>query len=161
MADKDFSNQAWYQFLTPEQQSSVQISFSLKEFAQKHPHLDDYSYIVFPMARAYEGFLKKYLYEQKLIEKHVYEGRRFRIGRSLNPDVHLDQRDKWWLYDDVADRCGPEVARQIWDTWLTCRNRVFHYFVKEPVQLSLIQAEQYQLMMVDTMDKAIACMTNK
>ena len=160
MADNSITHQDWFNFLTPEQQTSVQISLSLSKQASLNPIFEDFSYIFFPMARAYEGFLKKYLFEQGLISEHVYHGKRFRIGRSLNPDVHMNQRDQYWLFDDVSALCGKDTARQIWETWLQCRNRVFHYFVKDPRQLSLQQANEYQQLMIQTMDDTFHCLIN-
>jgi hypothetical protein len=40
----------------------------------------DYAFVVFPAAKAYEGFLKKVLFDLKLITKQQYLGDRFRIG---------------------------------------------------------------------------------
>ena len=109
---------------------------------QKHNDLElwDYSFLVFAVAKGYEGFLKYYLFQVGLIDQTVYQSNKFRIGRALNPDVKPDQRDEQWLYDDVARECSPQVARQIWDAWLECRNRVFHYFPQKPSVLSLSEA---------------------
>jgi len=156
----DFSQEAWFKFLTKEQQILVDVSFQLLEDAPNHQQFLDYSYIVFPMAKAYEGFLKKVLFNQELISEIVYMGKKFRIGRSLNPDVHFDQRDQYWLYDDLAQICGEALARQIWDTWLQCRNQVFHYFVKDPRLLTLDQASMSLGMMRDTMQQTIGAITN-
>lgn len=118
----------WYEYLDKCQQELVSISFSLVNRNENLSDLKDFSFMVFPMAKAYEGFLKKVFYDLQLINKETYEGRHFRIGRALNPDVGLHQRDDNWLYDNVESRFGKELARQLWDTWLSCRNRVFHYF---------------------------------
>lgn len=118
----------WYEYLDKCQQELVSISFSLVNKSESLSNLKDFSFMVFPMAKAYEGFLKKVFYDLQLINKETYEGRRFRIGRALNPDVRTHQRDDDWLYDNVESRFGKQLARQLWDTWLSCRNRVFHYF---------------------------------
>lgn len=103
-------------------------------------HWPDYSFLVFPAAKAYEGFLKQYLYDLGLIQETQFRGKNFRIGRALNPDVPAHQRDQWWLFDDVAQRCGPAIARQLWNTWLECRNQVFHFFPHEVKPLTLSKA---------------------
>jgi len=118
----------WFQYLSPWQQDLVNTSFILSEKLFDDPEIKDFSFIVFPMAKAYEGFLKKMLVDLGLITKRTYESRRFRIGRALNPDIRSNQRDAWWLYDDVARELGEDVAREVWETWLKCRNHIFHFF---------------------------------
>lgn len=102
--------------------------------------LYDYSFIVFPASKAYEGFLKHFFFSQGLISKKTYEGKRFRIGRALNPDIHPNGQDEYWLYDDLSKKCGREVAFEMWDTWLICRNQVFHFFPLKKATLTLAEA---------------------
>ena len=136
-----FDSQAtWLKYLDPGQKELVEISFYLsQEFADKN-HLQDFSFIVFPMAKAYEGFLKKVLLDLNLITHKVYYGRRFRIGRALNPDVSPNQRDQWWLFDDLSRIFNHGLAQEIWQTWLQCRNHVFHFFPNGEQKLNLEEA---------------------
>jgi hypothetical protein len=126
---------------------------------EKHNHqmLSDYSFIVFPAAKAYEGFLKDYLLKTGLLSQETYQSRRFRIGRALNPDVPQNQRDEFWLYDDLAHSCGKDVARQLWDTWLECRNHVFHFFPGEKSTLSLEKAGQHLAQIENSIVLATQC----
>lgn len=148
----------WFLSLEPTQQIMVKQTLELYDRELRlDSNLHDYSFLVFPMSKAYEGFLKKYLLDMDLITQSVYEGKRFRIGRALNPDVYHDQRDKYWLYDDLSQACGEELARQLWETWLQCRNRVFHYFPLHQNVLDLDTAEEYLLILMTTMEKAFYC----
>jgi hypothetical protein len=140
-------NASWLKYLDVYQQKLVLVSLSLMKKRDELSGLEDYSFMVFPMAKAYEGFLKKVFFDLRLIDKETYEGRRFRIGRALNPDIRPDQRDEDWLYDNVANKFGNETARQLWNTWLRCRNRVFHYFANEQQFLSFDEALARILMM--------------
>lgn len=117
----------------------------------------DYSFLIFGVAKAYEGFLKKFLLELNLISKEVYFSRRFRIGRALNPDVYPDQRDNWWLYDDVVRKCGNDIARELWQAWLECRNQVFHYFPKHDKTLSFKAAQAKVEQLAKAMQRACDC----
>lgn len=144
-------NAIWYQYLDKCQEELVRVSFSLLEKKESFSDLNDFSFIVFPMSKAYEGFLKKVFYDLGLISKDTYEGRHFRIGRALNPDIRQDQRDEFWLYDDVAFKFGQDEARQLWDTWLTCRNRIFHYFSDCSQFLTFTEAEERVKMIADAM----------
>lgn len=148
----DSPNQAsWYKYLDLHQQELVDVSFSLLNKKDLLADLKDFSFLVFPMSKAYEGFLKKVFYDLNLINKETYQGRRFRIGRAFNPDVRNYQRDEDWLYDNVELKFGREVARQLWETWLQCRNRVFHYFATEKQTLSFDEAMQKIEMIVKSM----------
>jgi hypothetical protein len=165
---QEFSSQVWYSYLTDWQQELVETAEKLlkreknrigaEQIESADFFLDDYAFIVFPMAKAYEGFLKKYFFDFQLIDKKTYFGKRFRVGRALNPDVRQHQRDKYWIFDDVVDLCGVGVARDMWETWLECRNRVFHFYPDEKGKLSIEDAEKKLAMMAETMTQAVSCM---
>jgi hypothetical protein len=150
--------QAWYVGLPLWQKELTRTSlelFSREERLQSS--FEDYSFLVFPMAKAYEGFLKSFLYNTGLINRTMYLDKHFRIGRALNPDVHPDRRDEAWLYDQVAQMCGSKLGRQLWDCWLECRNQVFHYFPDNMKRLSLEDATKKIELMITTMEQATAC----
>lgn len=121
------------------------------------PEFIDFSYIVFPAAKAYESFLKRFLFTQGLLNEATYNSRRFRIGRAMNPDVPDNQRDEFWLYDDVAQRCGTELARQLWDVWLNCRNHVFHAFPGDETPLNLADSKSKVLAVLKVITQALSC----
>ncbi len=148
----------WFLYLDEKQKMLVKLSLDLydKEKANGSGY-EDYSFVLFPMSKAYEGFLKKYLKDLNLISEKVYLGRRFRIGRALNPDINHNQHDEYWLFDDLEDLCGNEIARQLWDAWLTCRNRVFHYFPAEASLLTLDMVAERIKILSHAMDAAVEC----
>jgi len=148
---------AWYKYLDKCQQELVSVSLSLANKRNELSGLNDSSFIVFPMAKAYEGFLKKVFFDMQLINRETYESRRFRIGRALNPDVNSSQRDDDWLYDNVELKFGTKLARQLWDTWLICRNRVFHYFSNCEQFLDFDEA----LKRIEMMEQAMQAVTNQ
>lgn len=148
----------WFHQLHKDQQELIRLSIVLYEREQQMSStLSDYSFIIFPIAKAYEGFLKHYLYDLGLISHKTFEGKRFRIGRALNPDIRESQRDEFWLFDDVAQLCGPSTARSLWETWLECRNRVFHYFPDRNVHLTLTAVESHLQLLDDTISDAYQC----
>jgi hypothetical protein len=153
-----FYSESWFAYLDTKQQQLVELSFQLLErersLSSTYP---DYAFMVFPMAKAYEGFLKNYFYDLALIDTSTYEGRKFRVGRALNPDISRNQRDEFWLFDDVEHLCGTSLARELWNTWLECRNRVFHYFPKSEQPLTLERSAEYLERIREVMTDAIAC----
>ncbi len=153
-----FSTFSWYTYLTPQQQSLALSTEELLKAANSGAVVcPDYSFVIFPLAKTYEGFLKKLLLELRLISEEAYYSKRFRIGRALNPDVHMDQRDRFWLFDDIVRTCGQEHAQQIWETWLECRNRVFHAFPKNESLCSLEKANDCVRILVETMQDTMSC----
>lgn len=148
-----------YRSLAPDLQEQMRVAIGLYTRERRlGVQFSDYSFIVFPMAKAYEGFLKQYLFQLRLLSSEEYQGRRFRIGRALNPDLRTNQRDEQWLYDDVVRLCSHELGQQLWGTWLQCRNRVFHYFPSAKTKrLTLLQAGEYLALMVTTMTEARHC----
>ena len=96
--------------------------------ANEFPHkVSDYSYLVFPFSKGYEGFLKKLFLDLKMIKQDEYYGDDIRIGRILNPDYikkHKNIFNK--INTSVSNR--ENLAEQLWDMWHEGRNQVFHYF---------------------------------
>ncbi|HQM15609.1 MAG TPA: hypothetical protein PLM16_00145 [Candidatus Woesebacteria bacterium] len=155
------SSEAWYQYLGDWQKHLMDVTSKLLDQYQENKNaLADYSFLVFSAAKTYEGFLKKMLFDMKLIDQETYEGRRFRIGRALNPDVSYNQRDQYWLYDNLERICSTAVARQIWDAWLHCRNRVFHFFPKNESLLSYDEAVSKIAELVQAMRAGTACVND-
>lgn len=154
----DVASSSWFSYLDLDLQRMVVLSIKLFEsLSLSLEKYDDYSFVVFPMAKAYEGFLKYFLLRTQLINEATFNDRRFRIGRALNPDVSPRHQDQYWLYDDVARFCSDGVARELWDTWLECRNRVFHYFPKHRQVLTLAQAGEYLDQIQSSMHEAVTC----
>lgn len=142
MTALSFTHARWFSLLPKELQQLTVLSSELARREKRlQSSLYDYSFVLFPIAKAYEGFLKKYLLDNQLITKEVFMGRKFRIGRALNPDLPERQRDEWWLYDDVVRLCGAEEAREMWKVWIQCRNHVFHFFPNQTNHLRLEEAE--------------------
>lgn len=135
-----FFHSSSYAYLTEWQQKLLRVSFELCNRQAVLQNLDDYGFLIFSAAKAYEGILKKLLFDLFLISNDTFQSRRFRIGRALNPDLHPDQRDNQWFYDDLSRICGQEVARQMWQTWLRCRNHIFHFFPGGKEQINLAEA---------------------
>jgi hypothetical protein len=121
----------WYQYLGEELRPLALESLTLLQRERQDPgRFPNYDFVVFPLAKAYEPFLKTFLFQLNLIDERTYNSKKFSIGRALNPDVQLGQRDEAWYYDDLARALGEPVAREVWQTWLV-RNRLFHLYPGE------------------------------
>lgn len=115
----------------------------------------DYSFIVFPAAKAYEGFLKKMFFDLKFISNDDYYGKRFRIGKALNPFLDKKYRKKEGVYDKLVKYCGgKDLADELWDAWTQGRNLVFHWFPEEKKAVTFDEAIKKVKLIISAMDKA-------
>jgi len=142
---ESFEQTNWWKYLTEPMRDLAAQSFALLEREGERAgeyKYHDYSFVVFPMAKAYEGFLKKLFYDLGLINKKQFGGDRFRIGKALNPN--LPKRYQWdWVYDKMALACqGEEVPQMMWEVWKKARNRIFHFFPDHHEFISLDQARE-------------------
>lgn len=120
---------------------------------EEEKHFDDYSFVVFPAAKAYEGFLKKIFLDMGFITSEDYYGKHFRIGKSLNPSLPRELRNES-VYEKIIKYCGGrELGDHLWETWRVCRNLVFHWFPNEKNAITLDEARQRIEMIIDAMDE--------
>lgn len=118
----------------------------------------DFSFVVFPIAKAYEGFLKKWFYEQGFIDERGYQSDHFRIGKALNPSLPPKFRgDSWYVFDDISARCSKELAFTLWNAWKQGRNLSFHFFPQHRNFLTIEEAEQRIDQLATAMDSAMRC----
>lgn len=115
---------------------------------------DDYAFVVFPAAKAYEGFLKKLFLDLGFISQEDYFGKHFRIGKSLNPSLPKELR-KEEVYGQIVKYCGgKKLADQLWETWRICRNLTFHWFPDEKNVLTLSESIDRVNMIINAIDAA-------
>lgn len=124
---------------------------------------NDYSFMVFPFAKVYEGFLKKLFFEIGAIDEHAFRNDRFRIGRALNPQLEKDLRHDESVYDRIADLCGgSELPELLWKAWKRGRNKIFHFFPSEYKPLEYGEAVEIVSEIKKAMKKALeVCHANK
>lgn len=122
--------------------------FDTKEF-------HDFAFIAFPAAKAYEGFLKTLFRDLGFITDEEFYGKRFRIGRALNPELEKFLREREGVYDKIVNFCGgKELANILWDTWKRGRNLLFHWFPNETNAISFKEAEDTVNRITIAMDTA-------
>lgn len=152
----------WYQFLNEPMRMWVdQAYYLLDREEMSGSRFLDYGFVVFPMAKAYEGFVKKFLFEADFIDEKTYKDKHFRIGKSLNPDLPKKYQDEQWVFENVRKWCEEVgksgLARQMWQAWKRGRNRVFHYFAGKERRLSLEEARERIEAFEKAMEEAISC----
>jgi len=153
----DYKNTNWWKYLDESMRDLVEESFVLLEREERlQEKLHDYSFVVFPMAKAYEGFLKKLLLDMKLIDSRQYFGEHFRIGRALNPSLPKRYR-AGWVYGKLVESCGgrDELPLAMWEVWKRARNRIFHFFPDHHEFINLGEARGLVEEISDVMSKAL------
>lgn len=115
----------------------------------------DYSFVVFPAAKAYEGFLKKVFFDMKFLSEEDYYGKRFRIGRALNPQLEPRLRPLESIYDKLRHFTGSNaLGDELWNTWKESRNLIFHWFPDERRVITYAEAKQRIDMIIGSIDGA-------
>ena len=89
--------------------------------------VSDYSYLVFPFSKAYEGFLKKLFLDTGVISEKDFYGDEIRVGRILSPRYRKEHANQFG-HMCLKETPKVDLADTLWNTWHRGRNRVFHYF---------------------------------
>jgi hypothetical protein len=144
--------QGWYKNLNRAIRAYIDQTIVLLERERASMDtFEHYGFLVFPAAKAYEGYLKNYLYTMGLVTEHQVYSEHFRIGKALNPDLPKSYRKDDWVFERLSTTCGEKTAGLLWEAWREGRNKVFH-FNDGHESLSLVEAE----MKIDMIFAAIA-----
>lgn len=101
----------------------------------------DYSFVVFPFAKVYEGFLKELFFKIGAINEGQYNSDRWRVGKALNPQLEKDRWHEESVWDRIAEQCGgSNLPETLWAAWKRGRNQVFHFFPHNYKALSKSEA---------------------
>jgi hypothetical protein len=158
----DLEQKVWWTYLGNDLQKLLETSqfliTTVKSWGADLPggtkEFNDYAFIVFPAAKAYEGFLKKMFLDLKFITEADYFGKHFRIGKSLNPSLPKEIK-KTEVYNKIVNFCGGKaLADKLWETWRVCRNLTFHWFPDEKNAVTLPEAIERVNMIVSAIDEA-------
>lgn len=119
----------------------------------------DYSFLVFPFAKAYEGFLKQLFRDVKFISHLDYISDHLRLGKLMSPYL-VEKLGEKSLYRKICDRAGQELADNVWETWRAGRNQIFHYFPHNIKAISFEEAETSVNRIIQTMQEAYLILKN-
>lgn len=156
MNEETLKNKAWWDTIHEDLREllleSVLLVNRVGDWDEK---FHDYAFVVFPAAKAYEGFLKGLFFELQFISDHDYYGKHFRVGKALNPALDPELRKKEGVYDKVVEYCGgKDLAEELWETWKYCRNLLFHWFPKEKNAIDFEEAKDKVLEVINSIDAA-------
>lgn len=159
---EDLEKKAWWNYLGEDLRELLNQSFLLIEILEGmgadlpggRKEFHDYSFVVFPAAKAYEGFLKKLLLDLGFITEEDFSGKHFRIGKALNPSLPRELRRESVYGKIVAFTGDNSLGDRLWETWKLGRNLIFHWFPNEKNAITLPEAKERLDMIVGTIDQA-------
>jgi len=144
----------WNYFSQTQKDLVLEGQYLTQDIIRDHAfHFKDYSFLIFPFAKTYEGFLKQLFKDVKFISHLDYISDHLRLGKLLSPhlEIRLGERS---LYRKVSE-CGSEaLAKRIWQTWKLGRNEIFHYFPHNLKAVSFRAAEQTTEEILEAMREA-------
>ncbi len=110
----------------------------------------DYSFLIFPFAKAFEGYLKRLFLDAGFISHLDYVSDHLRLGKMMSPHLVSNLGDRS-LYKQVWMATTKDLADRVWETWKLGRNQVFHYFPHNTKGVSFEDAERIINQLVQTM----------
>ena len=115
--------------------------------------ISDYSFVVSPISKAYEGYLKDFFLKLHIIDDESYNSDRFRVGKTLNPSLRYKRFSIFQKLADFDDK-GEDLAEQLWDAWKYGRNEIFHYFPNSIKSIDREAAEDRIYMVLNAIIKS-------
>lgn len=152
----DLKSKPWYDYLEEDLVELLEESFELLAVVPLWKDtFHDYSFIVFPAAKAYEGFLKKLFLDLNFITSEDYYGKHFRIGMALNPSLEERFRSES-VYDKLTAMFNGDktLSANLWEAWKNCRNLLFHWFPDEKRAIDFNEAKKRVEMIIGAVDEA-------
>lgn len=113
----------------------------------------DYSFLVFPFAKAYEGFLKQLFKDCGFISHLDYISDHLRLGKLMSPNL-IGKLGPKSLYEKIKEKSGQNLADRVWDIWKKGRNQIFHYFPHNLKAISFDEASTIVNEIIKTMEEA-------
>ncbi len=147
--------QEFWQYLSPNQQNLIlEGQYLMNEIIKTNAYqFKDYSFLVFPFAKAYEGFLKKLFMDVKFISHLDYISDHLRLGKLMSPML-IEKLGERSLYKKIQDKTNAQLAEKIWETWKIGRNQIFHYFPHNIKAISFDEAEKVINQIIVTMEES-------
>lgn len=151
----DIYGEFWQYLPQPQKDLILEGQYLMKDVIkdEKTYHFKDYSFLVFPFAKAYEGFLKQLFKDIGFISHLDYISDHLRLGKLMSPNLigRLGERS---LFKKIRDTGGQDLVDKIWTTWKIGRNQIFHYYPHNLKALNFTEAEQIINQIIQTMEES-------
>jgi hypothetical protein len=135
-----------WNYLTPEMRDLVVEGERLLESCQLQGdvQIKDFSYLVFPWGKLYEGFLKKVFLDLKFITPEDYYGNEVRIGKLLSTGMGNKPAHRLSIMSELSSSkiLGENLTKAMRSVWKNSRNSVFHFFPDNVYKLDIDTAKK-------------------
>lgn len=144
----------WNYFSQTQKDLVLEGQYIMHEIIEDHAYqFKDYSFLIFPFAKTYEGFLKQLFKDIGFISHLDYISDHLRLGKLLSPHLITKLGDRS-LYRKIERAGGEELASRIWKSWKLGRNEVFHYFPHNLRAVSFLEARSVIDELIATMEES-------
>lgn len=125
---KSYPKEFWNYLSVPQQDLIIEGNYLKDQIINDAEYsFKDYSFLVFPFAKAYEGYLKQIFLDVGFISHLDYVSDHFRIGKVLSPNLKERLGDRS-VYVQIERSISSEFAQKVWSTWKLHRNEILHYY---------------------------------
>ena len=129
-----------WEYLSTTQKDLIQEGNFLMSIVKPH-QFKDYSFLVFPFAKVFEGYLKQLFLDVGFISHQDYISDHFRIGKYLSPHM-VNRLEKHSIFAQIRDASTIDLAKNLWDIWKKGRNQVIHYYPHNLRSLTYSEAKE-------------------
>lgn len=134
-------DQPIWAYFSATQKDLIREGNYLMEVTEKQGYqFKDYSFLVFPYAKAYEGYLKQLFLDIGFMNHLDYVSDHYRIGKYLSPHMINRLEDKS-IYVKIRNMVSNKLASDLWEAWKEGRNQVFHYYPHNIKRLTFEEAK--------------------
>ncbi len=142
----------FWQYLSQNQKDLIlEGQYLVSDIIKDHAYqFKDYSFLVFPFAKAYEGFLKQIFRDKKLISRLDYISDHLRLGKLMSPNL-IGKLGTDSLYVKIENGYSKDLADKIWNVWKNGRNQIFHYFPHNIKAINFNEADAIIIKIIETM----------
>ena len=135
-----------WNYLTQEMRDLVTEGEALLKSCQLQGEINikDFSYLVFPWGKLYEGFLKKVFLDLTFITPEEYYGNEVRIGKLLSAGMGNKPPHRLSIVSQLSSAkvLGDNLTKAMRGVWKNSRNSVFHFFPDNVYKLDLETAKK-------------------
>jgi hypothetical protein len=139
-------NSPLWEYLTPEmKQLAIEGERLLSTCTlQGDTDIVDFSYLVFPWGKLYEGFLKKMFLDLKFIVPEDYYGNEIRVGKLLSSGFGTKPPHRLSIIKELSSAkvFGENLTKVMKAVWKNSRNMVFHFFPNNVYSIDLPNAKK-------------------
>ncbi|MCX7997185.1 MAG: hypothetical protein N2691_05555 [Patescibacteria group bacterium] len=151
---KPYTEDFWNYLSIPQQDLIIEGNYLKDQIINDAEYsFKDYSFLVFPFSKAYEGYLKQIFLDVGFISHLDYVSDHFRVGKMLSPNLR-EKNGERSIYTQIERSISAEFADEVWSTWKLHRNEILHYYPHNLKAITFQTADYVAKKILQTMQNA-------